>query len=104
PADEGEQLSGLHREVDAAEDVEAIVRPAHALELHGDAPTWRLSRLRAHQAAKLPRTIMKSKTRIRMKLHTTAEVVAVAIPSVPRRVRSPQEPGTIEAPWPQSRA
>src|SRR5207249_1144690 len=75
-----------------------------ALEDHGDAPLRRLSRPRAHQpAAKLPRTIRKSKTRIRMKLHTTAAVVAVAIPSVPPRVRRPKVQGRIEAIMPKIR-
>ena len=32
-----------------------------------------------------------------MKLHTTADVVAVAIPSVPPRVRSPNVHGTTDA-------
>src|SRR3989442_664390 len=62
------------------------------------APALWLLRSAGHQlTAKLPRTIRKSKTRIRMKLHTTADVVAVAIPSVPPRVRSPNVHGTTDA-------
>src|SRR5207249_7326477 len=97
-ADDREQLAGVDRQIDAAEDLGAAVRAPHAAEVERHAPALRLLRSAGHQStAKLPRTIRKSKTRIRMKLHTTADVVAVAIPSVPPRVRSPNAHGTTDA-------
>src|SRR5439155_545529 len=78
--------------------VGAAVGAPHAAEVERHAPALWLLRSAGHQlTAKLPRTIRKSKTRIRMKLHTTADVVAVAIPSVPPRVRSPNVHGTTDA-------
>src|SRR5438552_1002657 len=97
-ADDREQLAGVDRQIDAAEYLGAAVGAPHAAEVERHAPALWLLRSAGHQlTAKLPRTIRKSKTRIRMKLHTTADVVAVAIPSVPPRVRSPNVHGTTDA-------
>src|SRR2546422_4878692 len=95
-----QQLARLDDEVDATEDRLPVVELAHAGDLHADAAPL-LRRLRHQSSAKVMRTMRKSKTRIRMKLHTTAAVVDVAMPSVPPRVRRPKVQGTIEATMPK---
>src|SRR5207247_8851388 len=77
------------------------VRLPHPGQLDRDA-VRALGRHRHQSSAKVTRTIRKSKTRIRMKLHTTAAVVEAAMPSVPPRVRSPKVQGRIEATMPKT--
>src|SRR6266446_5506366 len=98
--DDRQQFARLHDEVDAAEDRLPVVDLAQAGELHADAAPL-LRRLRHQSRANVIRTMRKSKTRIRMKLQTTAAVVDVAMPSVPPRVRRPKVQGTIEATMPK---
>src|SRR5262245_5028549 len=96
-ADDRDQCSGLDVKIDPAENGMVAVALAHVGELDRDAV-----RLRRHQSSVI-RTIRKSKSRIRMKLHTTADVVETAMPSVPPFVRSPIAHGTIDAIMPKTR-
>src|SRR5262249_20507306 len=99
-AHDGQQLARRDAEIAAPQDALSVVGLAHAPELHADAAPL-LCRLYHQSRAKVMRTMRKSKTRMRMKLQTTAAVVEVAMPSVPPRVRSPKAQGTIEAIMPK---
>src|SRR5262249_53680401 len=99
-SDDRQQLPRLDDEIDAPQDGMPVVGLAPAPELDPDAVPMPSGR--GHQSrAKVMRTMRKSKTRMSMKLQTTAAVVEVAMPSVPPRVRSPKVQGTIEAIMPK---
>src|SRR5207244_12115960 len=89
-ADDRQQLAGVDRQIDAAEYLAAAIRAPHTAEVERHAPALWLLRSAGHQlTAKLPRTIRKSTTRIRMKRHTTADLAAGAARWVRRRARRP---------------
>src|SRR5579862_9507321 len=91
-AEDRDELAGLDVQIDATEDLVIGVSLADARQLDRHAVLRRIG----HHLSVI-RTITKSKTRIRMKLHTTAAVVDDAIPSVPPFVRRPNVQGTIDA-------
>src|SRR5579875_3131107 len=99
-----QQLAGPDVEIDAAQHGDAVVALGDAAEDHRDAPARPHGRPGHHESPNVRRTMRKSKSRIRMKLHTTAAVVATAMPSAPPRVRKPKVHGTIEATMPKTSA